>query len=99
MEKIQKFIAERNILPSQCLYHTNRSSKNKKGQTTGKIRVLVLKNESIARVEYICPECSYYAYCEQEWKRPFSVKCAKCNYKISVPKMKGEAKREFKSQD
>ncbi|MFH0832312.1 MAG: hypothetical protein V1900_01135 [Candidatus Aenigmatarchaeota archaeon] len=96
MDKIQKFVAEKKILPSQCLYHTNRSSKNKKGEITGQTRVLVLKSDNLARVEYVCPECKHCGYIEQEWKRPFSTKCEKCGAKISVPKMKDEAKREMK---
>lgn len=96
--KIQKFVESNGIQPSQCLYHTQRSVKNKKGEVTGKIRVLAT-NDSKARAEYVCPECSSYGYQETEWKKPFSVKCEKCGAKISVPKMKAEAKRDLKGKD
>lgn len=96
LEKIQEYAVKNRILPSDCLYHTQRTVKNKKGEAAGKIRILVPKADGIARAEYVCPECGSYGYQETEWKRPFSVRCGKCGAKISVPKMKGEAKREFK---
>ncbi|MEM7819218.1 MAG: hypothetical protein QXD48_00105 [Candidatus Aenigmatarchaeota archaeon] len=97
MSKIQEFIEKNKIKPSDCIYHTNRTVKNSKKQLTGKIRVLVAKSDMIARCEYICPECKHEGYKETEWKRPFYVKCEKCNFKISVPRMRDEAKKEMKS--
>lgn len=97
LKKIQEFVEKNGINPSQCIYHTQRSMKNRSGQIAGKIRVLVPK-DGRARAEYVCPECGSYGYQETEWKRPFSVRCEKCGAKISVPKMKDEAKREFKGQ-
>ena len=97
VSKIQQYVIENNILAKECLYHTNRSIKNSKKQIAGKIRVLVSK-DNIARVEYTCPECKHEAYIEQEWKRPFSLRCAKCNFKITVPKMKDAAKKELKEK-
>lgn len=96
MSKIQDFVIKNNIKPKECVYHTWRDTKNSKKQPTGKIRVLVPPNSTIAMVEYTCPECKHSAYAEEQWKRPFSVKCAKCGFKISVPKLKDEAKREAK---
>jgi len=98
MSKIQEYIQKNSIKPSDCIYHTNRSAKGLKG-FTGKIRVLVPKSDSVARCEYVCPECKHEDYAEQEWKRPFSIKCAKCGYRISVPKMKQQFKKEMKSGD
>ena len=97
LKKIQEYVDKNNITPSTCLYHTQRTTKNKKGEMTGKIRVLATK-DNVARVEYICPECTSYGYQEVEWKRPFYVKCEKCGTKLGVPKMKDEAKREFKGK-
>jgi DNA-directed RNA polymerase subunit RPC12/RpoP len=94
MSEIEKYIQENNIKPSDCLYHTTRNSKNRKGGVAGRIRVLVSKADSIARCEYMCPECEHESYTEQEWKRPFSVRCENCGFRISVPKMKQEFKRE-----
>lgn len=97
MGKIQEFIIANNIKPRDCLYHTNRSALNRAGKATGKIRVLAAK-DGTARVEYTCPECGHCAYAEQEWKRPFYVKCEKCGYKITVPKMRQQFKKEQKAE-
>jgi DNA-directed RNA polymerase subunit RPC12/RpoP len=98
IKKINEFIAKTGIKPSECLYHTWRFVKNKKMKDNGVIRVLVPKSDGIARVEYICPECGHYGYLETEWKRPFFVRCEKCKYKINVPKMREEFKREQKAE-
>ncbi|MDI6720987.1 MAG: hypothetical protein QMD85_01260 [Candidatus Aenigmarchaeota archaeon] len=97
MSKIDDYIRENAVKPSDCLYHTNRTVRNKKNQMTGKMRVLAPKSDGIARVEYKCPECLNEGYLEQEWKRPFSVNCQKCKTKITVPKMKDQAKKEMKA--
>lgn len=97
MSKIDDYVRENNVKPSECLYHTNRTTISKAGKPSGNIRVLVAKADSIARTEYTCPECGHSAYDEQEWKRPFSVKCAKCGLRITVPKMKQAFKKEIKS--
>ncbi|MBI4018060.1 MAG: hypothetical protein HY368_00450 [Candidatus Aenigmarchaeota archaeon] len=98
MRKIQEFVEKNNILPKDCLYHTNRTVKNSEKEPKGQMRVLVPKSDGRARAEYICPECGHYAYVEAEWKRPFYVKCEKCSFKISVPKLRDEAKKEMKSK-
>ncbi len=97
MSKIQEFITKNKIKPSDCCYHTNRSSLNREKKSAGHIRVLVLKKDNIARSEYECPECGNHGYDESEWKRPFSVKCSKCGFRITVPKMKEQLKREVKA--
>src|SRR3989338_3512084 len=98
MGKIQDYITANKLRPSDCAYHTQRSIKNSKGEVTGKIRVLARK-DGIAMTEYTCPDCGHSGYAEQPWKRPYSVKCGKCECKISVPKMKDAAKREMKKKD
>ncbi len=90
MVKIDEYIAARSLKPADLLYHTNRTVEG-----TGKIRVLVTK-DNVARVEYTCPKCVHTDYTEETWKRPFSVKCAKCSYKIAVPKLKQQFKRDIK---
>jgi len=97
MGKIDDYVKANNCKPKELVYHTWRDVKNSQKKPTGKMRVLVDK-DMIARVEYACPECKHQAYAEQPWKRPFSIKCAKCSFKITVPKMKNEAKREAKSK-
>lgn len=96
MSKIQELIKAKGILSKDCLYHTQRGARNSKGEYTGSIRVLALKEDNIARAEYKCPECLHEGYAEQEWKRPFYVKCGKCGAKIGVPKMRQEFKKEQK---
>ena len=99
MSKIQEYVQKNSVKPSDCLYHTQRSTRNSKGEPAGKMRVLVPKSDGIARVEYTCPECSHEAYAEQEWKRPFCIKCEKCSYKMTVPKMRAAAKKEMKEEN
>src|SRR3989338_451235 len=96
MGKIDDYVKAHNCKPKQLAYHTWRDAKNAEKKPTGKILILVDK-DMVARVEYTCPECKHQAYAEQPWKRPFSIKCAKCSFKITVPKMKDEAKREAKA--
>ncbi|MBI5061681.1 MAG: hypothetical protein HZB67_05200 [Candidatus Aenigmarchaeota archaeon] len=95
-KKIDEFVQKHNILPRDCLYHTWRALKDSSGKETGKLRVLAWK-DNIARSEYICPECTKYGYQETPWKRPFSVKC-QCGFRITVPKMKAEFKKEQKAK-
>ncbi len=98
MSKIQEYVVKNNVKPKECEYHTNRTVISSKGQPAGSIRVLVHKDD-LAMCEYKCPECLNSGYVEAEWKRPFSVKCEKCGNKISVPKLKEQAKRELKAEN
>ncbi len=99
MSKIDDYVKDHGVVPKDCLYHTNRSSKNARGEFTGKIRVLVPKADSIARCEYTCPECGHSDYIEQPWKRPFYMKCGKCGYRMGVPKMRQEFKKDAKKKN
>ncbi len=95
--KIAEFIKKNHIKPSDCVYHTWRQPLNKKKERAGNIRVIVWKKEAPkARVEYTCPECGFTGYLETVWKRPFFIRCEKCGFRISVPRMKDEIKRERK---
>lgn len=96
MSKIQDYILKNNVKSSDCTYHTWRDVKNAERQIAGKIRILVPKGSSNAMVEYTCPECKHAAYVEQEWKRPFFVKCGKCGFRITVSKLKKEALKDAK---
>ncbi len=98
LHKIADFIKKNKVTPKDVIYHTWRDGKNKKGEISGKIRIIVMKSDGIARVEYICPECGHYGYLETEWKRPFSFKCEKCGYRIRVPRLKDEVKKERKME-
>ena len=99
MGKIQDYAVNNNIKPKECVYHTWRDVKSKDGKSAGKIRVLVPPQSAVALVEYTCPECEHAAYAEQPWKRPFSISCEKCKFKITVPKMKNAAKKEAKADN
>lgn len=91
--KIDAIVKEKNITPHDCLYHTCRHIDK------GRMRILALKSDNIARCEYICPKCNKYGYGEETWKRPFSIQCVNCKGKISVPKMKEQFKREMKQKN
>ena len=88
LKRIEELIKEKGIKASDCAYHTNRSLEN-----GGRIRVLVLKGDNLAKVEYICPKCKHYAYTEKEWKRNFSVKCKNCGFLIRVPRLRNLIKK------
>lgn len=96
LTEIKKFIAMNNIKPDDFSYHTWRDIEED-GVSKGKIRILVLKKDNIARTEFICPACGKHDYKEKEWERPFSVKCD-CGNTIKVPKLRDQAKREMKSR-
>lgn len=96
MSKIDNIISEKKLKPHDCLYHTNRAVKGVTPESSGSIRVLATQDK-VAHVEYKCPECLHEDFVEQEWKRPFSVKCRKCSFLIRVPKMKQQFKKEMKA--
>lgn len=98
LHKIAEFIKKNKITPKDVIYHTWRDGKKRNGEIGGKIRIIVLKKDGIARVEYICPECGHYGYLETEWKRPFSFKCEECGFRIRVPRLRDEVKRERKME-
>ena len=51
-------------------YITTRTLKNSLGQEKGRIRVLKLKEEPEAQVEYTCPECLHTESKKLVWKKP-----------------------------
>lgn len=77
-------------------YITNRAVKNKSGEDKGKIKIVVRTGSDTAEVDYVCPECLNSEHIEQTWKRPFSVKCSKCNFLLRLAKLKDELKKEKK---
>ena len=98
LEKIGNFINEHGITGKDILYHTWRKLKNRKGEETGELRILALKEDGMARIEYICPYCGEYGYQEEVWRRPFSFKCQHCGKTIRVPRLKDQVKRELKKK-
>jgi len=85
-------------------YITTRELENSSGQTTGKIRILKLGEESDANVEITCPECSNIEKRKEAWGEPFvtgsgagkkfTLACSKCGFKIKILKLKKEAKKK-----
>ncbi len=98
LKKIAEMIRKEGIRPSDAIYHTWRDLANRKGEIRGKLRIIVLKADGMARVEYICPYCEEYGYLEAAWARPFKFKCQSCGKTIHVPKMKDQVKREMKKR-
>lgn len=96
MTKIESIIKEKKLKPSDCAYHTWRDLSNKKGEYTGKVRILVIKGEDKARVEYKCPMCFYEGYMETEWFKPFAFNCKKCSHTIKILKLREEFKKDQK---
>ena len=91
-DKIQKIIADKKLTPKECEYHTLRTLEN-----NGKIRVLVIKGDSTAYIELICPYCGKYTYEEQEYKHVsktskirLRAECSNCHKKTKVEKLKAK---------
>lgn len=77
---------------------SNRILKNGSGKETGRMRVLVKTGSDTAEVDYKCPECGSEKHLEQEWKRPFSVKCRNCGNLMKLPRLKDQMKKEKKKR-
>ncbi|RLJ06613.1 MAG: hypothetical protein DRP13_01705 [Candidatus Aenigmatarchaeota archaeon] len=77
-------------------YITNRTLLNSENKETGRISVLVRADSDTAEVKYKCPECGFEEQTQKPWKRPFSVKCAKCGFLIRLPRLKDEIKKAKK---
>lgn len=99
--KIQKLIVEKNIGPSESDYHTQRTLEN-----GGKIRVLLIKGEDEAHVEYICPYCGHYEYLKVNFSVPkkslknlFSVRCKACDRLIKLQRLKHQVAKERKAEE
>jgi len=75
-----------------------------KGRSSGRIRILKLKEEADALVDYTCPECGFSERRRVPWREPlvsgsgankkFFVQCAKCGYGIKLLKLKKEIKKK-----
>jgi transcription elongation factor Elf1 len=91
-DKIDKIIMEKKLTPPDCTYHTLRGLENK-----GKVRILVVKGDTKAHIEIICPFCGKYNYIVQDYKPVskaakirFVVICPGCGKKTKVEKLKGK---------
>ncbi len=69
----------------------------------GKVRIVKLKEESDALVEYTCPKCGFNERRKEAWQEPlvtgkgtkkkFLVKCSNCGYGIKLLKLKKKKKK------
>ncbi|MBI4177246.1 MAG: hypothetical protein HY516_02665 [Candidatus Aenigmarchaeota archaeon] len=83
---------------SNVRYLTTRELRNDQGKITGMIKVLVPKDSNNAKVKYVCPMCLKEAETAEEWKKPFAVNCKFCGYKIKLPKLMAQFKKEKKTE-
>lgn len=70
----------------------------------GKIRILKLKEEDFATLEFLCPNCGKFEKRKEEWKEPFLigkgknqkffVKCNFCGYSLKLEKLRKEIKKK-----
>ncbi len=74
----------------QYKYITRRMLLNRAGVEKGKILVVVKTGSDGAEADYTCPECGHCARAVQPWKRPFSMKCAKCGFLMKLAKLKNK---------
>ena len=95
-DKIDAIIKEKKLTPADCEYHTLRALEN-----NGKVRALVIKDESIVHIELVCPKCGSYNYTSEEWKKVskaakirFTAVCPKCGEKVKVEKLKGGKQKQ-----
>ncbi len=75
---------------------TNRVVANKNGEEKGRVKAYVPADSNTVYINYKCPECEFSEKTEQEWKRPFNVKCSKCGYVMRIPRLKDQIKKEKK---
>ncbi|MFH1294472.1 MAG: hypothetical protein ABIH90_00840 [Candidatus Aenigmatarchaeota archaeon] len=74
----------------QYRYITKRALKNEADEDKGNIVLAVKTGSDDADIKYTCPECGFQETTVKPWKRPFSVKCGKCNFLMRLPKLKGK---------
>ncbi|MEE8401478.1 MAG: hypothetical protein V3R86_04940 [Candidatus Hydrothermarchaeaceae archaeon] len=84
----------KDIKPGSFAYLTRRKIKNKEGEETGEIFMWKEKGKEESQYVMKCPYCSV----EQEGrivllKRPYRLRCSKCNRSITLPKLQKEAKK------
>lgn len=89
----------KDIKPGEFSYLTRRKLKNAEDEDTGEVFIWKRKSEEESRYLLKCPLCGE----EQEGsalfvKRPYRVKCSKCEKSIALPKLVDLAKKERKEE-
>jgi len=83
---------------------TTQEIKDRSGEVKGKIKIIKVKEEENAMVDFTCPKCGHQEKSEQPWCEPFVIgekmnrqlfpKCNKCGHIEKVVKLKKAAKKE-----
>lgn len=87
---------------------TTRELANKAGEITGKVRIIKLKEQPEALVDYTCPACGNAEKRKEAWQEPFligigakkkmNIVCAKCGHKMTILKLKKQIAKEKKKE-
>jgi len=74
------------------------------GRTKGRIRIVKLKEEKDADVEFTCPECGFTEKKRVGWKEPFVnggglnqfflLECSRCGQQSKIFKLRKEIKKK-----
>lgn len=85
---------------------TTRELTDKSGKLKGKVRIMKLKEENKAVVDFTCPMCGQSEKREEIWAEPFvtgvkankkmQVVCIKCGHKVVVLKLRKQIAKEKK---
>jgi predicted RNA-binding Zn-ribbon protein involved in translation (DUF1610 family) len=85
-------------------YITTRELEDSSGKPAGKIKIMKLKEETEANVEFTCPSCGYTEKRKEAWAEPFvegtgknqkfNVKCNKCGSSVKLMKLKKEVRKK-----
>jgi len=87
---------------------TIRELANKAGEIKGRARIVKLKEQAEALVDYTCPECGHMEKRKEAWQEPFlvgkgakkkmNVVCAKCGHKMTILKLKKQIAKDKKKK-
>lgn len=85
---------------------TTRELEDKSGAVKGKVKLLKMREEPDAVVEYACPACGFGEKKKIAWSEPFvngtgankrfSIPCGKCGFQMKFLKLKKEAAKKAK---
>ena len=74
------------------------------GKTAGKVRIVKMKEDDFAQIEFTCPECGNAEKKREKWAEPFMqgegsnakffVTCSACNVTQKMLKLKKEVKKK-----
>lgn len=80
------------------------TTRDVEGKVEGRVRIIKLKEEPKASVEYSCPQCGFSEKRKELWTEPlvtgsgmnkkFLIRCSKCGFEIKLLKLKKEIKKK-----